>query len=271
MTRNITRAELARRLGVSRASITNAIKLGRISADAMTPDGQWLDPDRAAEQFRATSSREHRPALPRPAWSKPATPEPGPAAPAPPADGVPDRSASAARREAARAALAELQQLEAEGRLVKASDVQAEAFAQARQVRDTMLSLPDQLAQQLAAEQRPTVVHALLSDALRQALRSLATGETRAESLARRDQARADLAEMQAQERSGELIEAASATATWASVAAMVKTRLGAVPSQMKQRVPRLTLDEVETLNELIREALESIADGVPAKDRVKA
>lgn len=111
---------------------------------------------------------------------------------------MPDRSPSAARREAAHAALAELEQLQAEGKLVKAADVQA----------------------------------------------------------------RADLAVMQSRERAGELIEAATASAKWASVAAMVKIRLGAVPSQIKQRVQRLTLEEVTVLDQLIREALESIASG---------
>jgi phage terminase Nu1 subunit (DNA packaging protein) len=48
---------------------------------------------------------------------------------------------------------------------------------------------------------------------------------------------------MEAQERSGELISAEVARATWASVATIVKTALLAVPSQAKQQSPRLTME----------------------------
>jgi len=263
MTRYISRAQLARELKVSRASITNAITAGRISGDAMTPDGQWLDADRAAEQFRATSSRNHPPALPRPAWSRAAPPPTPPTAPEPTAPSTPERAESLARRDAARAALAELEQLQRSGQLVSVDQVQAEAFKLARDTRDRILQVPDRIAPQVAAADDPRIVHALLSAELREALRQLANEPDtpdRAESLARRDAARAQLAEMQAQERSGELISAESAQATWASVAGIVKTALLAVPSKAKQEIPRLTLDEVAILEELIREALEEVA-----------
>lgn len=265
MTRYISRAQLARELKVSRASITSAIRAGRISGNAMTADGAWLDADRAAEQFRATSSRNHPPALPRPAWSRaPAAPTPT-SAPEPTAPSTPERAESLARRDAAKAALAELEQLQRSGQLVSADQVQAEAFRLARETRDRILQVPDRVAPQVAAADDPRIVHALLSAELREALRQLATEPDtpdRAESLARRDAARAQLAEMQAKERAGELISAEAARATWASVAGIVKTALMAVPSKAKQEIPRLTLEEVGILEELIREALEEVAGG---------
>lgn len=265
MSRYITRAQLARELKVSRASITSAIRAGRISSSAMTPDGAWVDGDRAAEQFRATSSRNHPPTLPRPAWSRaPAAPTP-PSAPEPTGPSTPERAESLARRDAARAALAELEQLQRSGQLVRVEDVQAEAYKLARETRDRILRVPDRVAPQVAAADDSRVVHALLSAELREALRQLATEPDtpdRAESLARRDAARAQLAEMEAAERAGELISAEGAKATWASVAGIVKTALLAVPSRTKQLIPRLTLEEVAILEELIRVALEEVADG---------
>lgn len=51
----ISKAELARRLGVSRAAVTLAAKDGRLER-ALMADGR-LDADLAVELFRATSSR----------------------------------------------------------------------------------------------------------------------------------------------------------------------------------------------------------------------
>jgi len=265
MTRYISRAQLARELKVSRASITSAIRAGRISANAMTPDGQWLDADRAAEQFRSTSSRNHPPALPRPAWSRSPAASTPTSAPEPTAPSTPARAESLARRDAAKAALAELEQLQRSGQLVSVEQVQAEAYRIGRETRDRILQVAERVAPQVAAADDPRIVHALLSTELREALRQLATEPDtpdRAASLARRDAARAQLAEMQAAERSGELISAETAKQTWASVATIVKTALLAVPSRAKQQIPRLTLEEVAVLEELIHEALVEVADG---------
>lgn len=74
---------------------------------------------------------------------------------------------------------AELKRLEVErraGELIPAADVQREAFACARTVRDALLGIPDRLAAELAGENDLHKVHARLLGEIRQALTGLANG-----------------------------------------------------------------------------------------------
>jgi len=60
------------------------------------------------------------------------------------------------------------------GRLVRADEVEAEAFARARQAQEAILALPDRLASQLAAETDEARVYALLEAEVRRIARELA-------------------------------------------------------------------------------------------------
>jgi len=47
----------------------------------------------------------------------------------------------------------------------------------------------------------------------------------------------------------------------WGQSVAIVKTALLGVPSKAKERIPHLTLDEIEVITVLIRDALEEVSN----------
>jgi hypothetical protein len=59
-----------------------------------------------------------------------------------------------------------------------------------------------------------------------------------------------------------ELVNAADMQAAMADAFSTVRTKLLGVPSKAKQRLPHLTLDDLATLEEIVRESLETIASG---------
>lgn len=73
--------------------------------------------------------------------------------------------------------------------------------------------------------------------------------------------ARVELAELELAERRGQLVDAEHSRAAVIEAFSLVKTRLLAVPSRVGQRVPHLAHDVVPVVDELIREALEELAD----------
>ena len=72
---------------------------------------------------------------------------------------------------------------------------------------------------------------------------------------------KAKLARLNYEQRAGELVNAAEMAATMAADYTMVRTKLLGLPSKAKQRLPHLTLDDLATLDEIVREALEALAD----------
>lgn len=72
---------------------------------------------------------------------------------------------------------------------------------------------------------------------------------------------KAKLAELKYQERSGQLVRAEEVAARWAEIITLSKTKLLAIPAAAKNRIPHLTAADVGVLDELIREALEELAD----------
>ena len=77
------------------------------------------------------------------------------------------------RKENALAALRELELGRKRGELVEKAKVEAAAFRVGRQVRDSLLGLPDRLAGIIAAEPSQAKIHALLTRELRQCLEAL--------------------------------------------------------------------------------------------------
>lgn len=80
-------------------------------------------------------------------------------------------------------------------------------------------------------------------------------------SRALRERQLALMAQMDRRQREGELLERAEVERAWSQSVTIAKTALLAVPSRAKERIPHLTLDEIETLTELIRSALEEVAN----------
>lgn len=72
----------------------------------------------------------------------------------------------------------------------------------------------------------------------------------------------ANLLELERREKEGQLVERAAVEATLSALAVEVRTKLRAVPSRARQRIPHLTPEEVVILTDLVDEALEALADG---------
>lgn len=77
---------------------------------------------------------------------------------------------------------------------------------------------------------------------------------------ARRESALADIAELDALERKGELVSADEARSEVIDRYTLVKTRLLGVPSRVAQRLPELATTIVPVIDECLREALEELA-----------
>ncbi len=81
----------------------------------------------------------------------------------------------------------------------------------------------------------------------------------------RRAAARAEQAELDLAERRGELVRAADVEAALAEEYTVVRTKLLALSTRVKQRRPDLDVATVRLIDELVRDALEELADtGAP-------
>jgi phage terminase Nu1 subunit (DNA packaging protein) len=71
---------------------------------------------------------------------------------------------------------------------------------------------------------------------------------------------KAHLAELTYRQRAGELVDAAAVAAEYADFCTTVRTKLLGLPSRMKQAHPELSLEQLATLDDYVREALEELA-----------
>ena len=76
----------------------------------------------------------------------------------------------------------------------------------------------------------------------------------------RRELAAAEVAELELRQLKGELIEASDAAARFVEVVTAAKTKLLGLPVRARQRLPHLSADDVRTLDDLVRQALEELA-----------
>lgn len=82
------------------------------------------------------------------------------------------------------------------------------------------------------------------------------------ESRARTEYLKAELLELERKEKEGLLVRTADVQAKWIEVLTISRTKVLGVPSKAKQRIPDLTQDQIAILEDIIREALEELADG---------
>lgn len=82
------------------------------------------------------------------------------------------------------------------------------------------------------------------------------------ESRARTEFLKAELLELERKEKEGLLVRAADVQAKWVEVLTISRTKVLGVPSKAKQRIPDLTQDQIAILEDIIREALEELAEG---------
>ncbi len=167
--------------GTSHVAVLNAINDGRLSAPAVQRQGRsWIiDPALADAQWASRTDPSERGAMgggtARPIGTAsaavPSTDQP-PAA----AKGGPPLAISKQVKAAYEAKLTELEYKERNGEMGSIREMEREAFACARAVRDALLSLADRLAPQLAAITDARECHRLLTEEHRIALRGLADG-----------------------------------------------------------------------------------------------
>lgn len=176
----VTFSEFAAIKDCTKAAVTHATKT-RIAEAVVEKDGKrWLDRDLALELWNRNTKATHNAKV-----SKPDPIE----APAPrdarelrqkvaglPDDEIPELNESRARREHYQAELAKLEVDLKRKELVPAVDVQKEAFALGRSVREALANLADRLSHQLAGETDPARIHAVLTDEHRAALVELSNG-----------------------------------------------------------------------------------------------
>ena len=82
------------------------------------------------------------------------------------------------------------------------------------------------------------------------------------ESRARTEWLKAELMELERAEKEGELVRADEVSKAWGDLVAITRTKMMAVPSKAKQRIPEIPADAFVALEEIVREALEDLANG---------
>jgi phage terminase Nu1 subunit (DNA packaging protein) len=85
-----------------------------------------------------------------------------------------------------------------------------------------------------------------------------------AESRARREAALAALAELELAAKRGEYVEAAEVAKKLADTFSSCRAKLLGVSTRCRQQLPHLARGDVETIDRLVREALEELADSGP-------
>lgn len=85
------------------------------------------------------------------------------------------------------------------------------------------------------------------------------------ESRAKSEYEKSLLLELERKQKEGLLVPRKDVETTWAQVITTAKTKILGVPSRVRQRIPHLSLEEVDIISGIIREALEEIA--VQAED----
>jgi hypothetical protein len=173
----------AKHRGCALSAVQRAIESGRLSAsvardgrghpkitDAAAADAEWSAttkdnrvPLAVQLQREAAPVRVPPPRLPPPPGGDDDTEEPG---------SIPDRAVSLARREAAEAALAEIELAEKRRELIPAKDVERRVVDEASRAREKLLGVPSR-----ARQRDPTLTPehlALVEELIREALEDLA-------------------------------------------------------------------------------------------------
>lgn len=81
------------------------------------------------------------------------------------------------------------------------------------------------------------------------------------ESRARAEFEKANLLELERRQKEGLLMPADQVEKAWTKAVTIAKTKLLAVPTRMRQRIPHLTLEEIAICEELIRESLQELSE----------
>jgi len=176
----VTFSEFATIKGCAKGTVTAATK-NRIADAVVEVDGKrWLDRDLALELWNRNTKATHNAKVSKPDPIEALAPRDArqlrQKVAGLPDDEIPELNESRARREHYQAELAKLEVDLKRKELMPAVDVQKEAFALGRSVREALANLADRLSHQLAGETDPARIHAVLTDEHRAALVELSNG-----------------------------------------------------------------------------------------------
>lgn len=87
-------------------------------------------------------------------------------------------------------------------------------------------------------------------------------GLSYADARAVREAYAARLAKLDYEERSGKLVNADKVGEAWQQIVQASRTKVLALPSKIKTRIPKMTADDVAMIEQLVRECLEDLAEG---------
>lgn len=159
--RIVTKADYARARGCSAAYVSKLIRLGKLTAPALLPNGR-IDRLKADAQLASQQERVYDDDDAPPPVTVATTP-----GPAEDDDSLVELR-KAVERERQRKLAREND--EAEGQLIPREAVEREQETAARETRDAMLRVPHRVADRLAREADPAAIVAILRQAIEQAL-----------------------------------------------------------------------------------------------------
>lgn len=172
----VTFAEFARLKGCSKPAVSHAVK-SRIAEAVVVKDGKrLLNRDLAVELWGKNTLRNNRAHMalvePKPLQSRE---EVLLRVAELPDDSIPELNESRARREHYQAELAKIEVDHRRKELVSADGVKKEALNVAKMVRESLINIPDRVANLLAVESDPSTIHLTLTAEITQALERLAS------------------------------------------------------------------------------------------------
>jgi len=81
------------------------------------------------------------------------------------------------------------------------------------------------------------------------------------ESRARTEYLKAELLEIERKQKEKDLVDSKQVKAAWLQLITLTKTKVLGIPSKAKQRIPDLDVSAMNSLEDIVRESLEEIAD----------
>lgn len=80
-------------------------------------------------------------------------------------------------------------------------------------------------------------------------------------SKAKRESYAAEMARLELEQMQGTLVEAEEVEQRWIAVASLTRTKVLGIPSKTRQRIPELTDEQFDVIDQICREALEELSN----------
>jgi len=162
----ISLAELAMLKNVSRAAVTKKIKSGKLEGAVVNHNGKKKVNKEEAFRLWDLQSPPSKDTTVKKQLKQEIN--------AKPIDEIPNYAESKAKREHFLAELARLDVEQKKNELILVSDITKSSFEVGRAIRESLFNLADRLANQIAGETDPQIIHKLLTEEHRVALEQLA-------------------------------------------------------------------------------------------------